>query len=250
MSAQDLDDVQRLPQLRRLIQGKAALKAWYEGVYARWAGALAAVPGEGLAVELGAGAGFAKDRIPGLWTTDTLPYEGLDQVADAQAMPWGGGEIRAIFALNVFHHLPDVSRFLGEVERVLRPGGILLLTDQHPGPVAAPILRHAHHEPFDPRAAQWQAPVNGALAGANGALAWIVFRRDLELFRQRHPSLELLEYRTFAPLQYWMAGGLKAWNAAPGPLAALVRGFDALLLKLWPDCGSFVHVLVKKRGAP
>lgn len=249
MSAQALDDVQRLPELRRLILGKPALKAWYEGVYARWAQALSLVPSQGLVVELGAGAGFAKERIPGLLSTDTLAYEGLDQVADAQAMPWADGELRAIFALNVFHHLPDVSRFLSEVERVLRPGGILLLTDQHPGPVAAPILRYAHHEPFDPQAAEWAAPVSGALAGANGALAWIVFRRDVERFRRLHPSLELLEYRSFAPLQYWMAGGLKGWNASPGPLAALVRAFDAVLLRLWPGCGSFVHVLVKKKGA-
>jgi SAM-dependent methyltransferase len=245
----DLDDPARESGLRARIQGKAALKDWYERIYRVWAEALALVPEGGVVAEIGSGAGFAERFVPGLLRTDTLAYPGVDQVVDALAMPFADGSVRALFLLNVLHHLPDAETFLAEAQRVLKPGGLLMVTDQHVGPISRLCLRFGHHEPFDPAAVEWKAPVAGALAGANGALAWMVFQRDRARFEREFPGLELSAYRPFAPLQYWMAGGLKAWSLVPGPLLGPWHGFEGAFERVAPSWGSFAHSVVHKRGA-
>jgi SAM-dependent methyltransferase len=242
-----LGDPSREGELRARIQGKAALKDWYEGIYRVWAHELEGVPEGGVVAEIGSGAGFAERFVPGLLRTDTLPYPGIDQVVDALAMPFADGSVRALFLLNVLHHLPDAEAFLAEAQRVLKPGGLLLISDQHVGPITSVCLR-LHQEPFDPAAAQWKAPVTGPLAGANGALAWMVFQRDRVRFEREYPALELQAYRPFAPLQYWLAGGLKAWSLLPGPLLGLWHGAEGRLEKALPSWGSFAHSVLRKRG--
>jgi SAM-dependent methyltransferase len=240
------DEAAKGPQIRQSILGKPALKAWYEGVYARWAQALEAIPAGGVVAEIGSGAAFAKERVPGLLATDTLPYPGVDLVVDGSRLPWADGEVRALFLLNVFHHLGDPAAFLAEAQRVLKPGGLLFLSDQHPGFFAWPILRWGHSEPFDPFSRDWKAPISGPLSGSNGAAAWMVFQRDLPRFRAEFPGLDFRSYRPFAPLLYWISGGLKAWSLAPRPLLPLWLGLDRLLLLLWRGFGSFTHIDVRR----
>jgi SAM-dependent methyltransferase len=246
MKSQALDEPSREGELRALIQGKAGLRDWYQGVYRAWAEAQATLPAGGLDVEIGSGAGFARDFIPGLLRTDTLAYQGIDRMVDALAMPFEDGSVRALYLLNVLHHLPDAEAFFSEAQRVLKPGGLLMISDQHVGPISRLCLGWGHHEPFDPAAADWKAPVQGPLAGANGALAWIVFQRDRQRFVRSYPLLLLRSYRPFAPLQYWLCGGLRTWTLAPAWLVPTLRGLDRLLIFLAPDLGSFVHIELRK----
>jgi SAM-dependent methyltransferase len=243
-----LDDPAREEGLRKLIRSKRLLELWYQGVYARWAKALESAPPEGLSVELGAGAGFSKEWIPGMLRTDSTPYPGVDRVADALAMPWGDGELRALFMLNVLHHLPDARRFLSEACRVLKPGGLLLVTEPHIGWLGRLLYGMGHHEPMDVRAREWGAPVEHALAGANIALAWIVFQRDREQFEREFPQLELLSYEPFAPLQYWISGGLKPWSLLPAFLAPAAASLDGALGRLSPGACCFAHTLLRRRA--
>ena len=48
---------------------------------------------------------------------------------DAEKLPFGNSSFDAIVNVESSHCYPDVPRFLGEVHRVLRPGGYLLLAD-------------------------------------------------------------------------------------------------------------------------
>ena len=241
-----LEDPGREAAIRASILGKPALKDWYVGIYERWAEALKTVPEGGLVVELGAGAGFAERTVPGLLRTDTIAYPGVDQVADALAMPWADGEVRAIFLLNVMHHLPDAEKFLSEAQRVLKPGGLLLITDPHIGILSRWIYGWGHHEPLDPAAPEWKFPVAHALSGANIALTWIVFQRDLKVFEKGFPELKMGAYERFAPLQYWLSGGLTRWNLVPSWGVKAVRAMDRLIIKVWPDTASFCHVVLRR----
>ena len=237
-----LDDPGRADELRRRIQGKAALRRLYREVYGRYADCLARCPAAGLAVELGSGGGFVQDVLPQVTTSDVLPYAGVDRVVDATRMPFADGSLRALFLLNVFHHIADAPAFLREAERCLCAGGRALIVDQYPGWIGGPVYRWLHGEPFDAKAADWRFPTTGPLSGANGALAWIVFERDRARLLREHPHLRLDGFRRHTPLRYWLAGGLKRWRLLPGALFGLATALDAALIRLSPRFASFVDV--------
>lgn len=235
-----LDDPSRGPALRVLIQRKPALRRYYEEIYSRYAACLSRSPVEGIALEIGSGAGFVNDVLPGIMTSDTIPYEGIDRVVDARSLPFPDASLRAILMTNVFHHIPDVRAFLLEAVRCLKPSGRLLVVDQYPGWISTPILRHFHHEPFDPAARDWSFPSAGPLSGANGALAWIVFERDRRELERSVPGLRLERWEPHSPLVYWLAGGLKPWCLLPGRAFALAVRLDRAIIRLSPRWASFV----------
>lgn len=246
-----LDAPDRIAALRHTIQAKPALRRFYSEIYRKYAASLAECPKRGLVVELGAGAGFAKQSIRDLITSDVIPYEGIDQVVDATRMPFPDGSVRFMAMLNVFHHIPDVTEFLREAERCLVPGGRLFLVDQHPGWISSRVLKYLHHEPFDWHAATWDFPSTGPLSGANGALAWIVFVRDRATFEAQFPNFRILRYEPHTPLRYWLAGGLKSWSLLPASGWDIATALDRGLIWLSPQFGSFTDIeLVKDKAAP
>jgi len=243
----ELDDPKRVEELRSLIQRKPGLRSYYLDTYRRYAECLQRCPTDGIALELGSGAGFVKEVIPEILTSDTLPYSGVDRVIDATKMPFKDSSIKAIFMLNVFHHIPDVGSFLKEAERCLKPEGRLLIVDQHPGWIGWPIYRFVHHEGFNSKAEDWRFQSTGPLSGANGALAWIVFSRDRDKFQARFPALQLLKYQPHTPLRYWLSGGLKPWSLVPTWAVDWVVRLDKLLIEASREFGAFVDVEVVKR---
>jgi SAM-dependent methyltransferase len=55
---------------------------------------------------------------------------GLTFVAgDAEALPLADGSVDAVLSVESSHCYPSVPKFLAEVSRILRPGGVLLLAD-------------------------------------------------------------------------------------------------------------------------
>lgn len=52
----------------------------------------------------------------------------LPAQADATAIPFGDSVFDAVFLFDVLEHVDDEARALGEIRRVLRPGGKLLVT--------------------------------------------------------------------------------------------------------------------------
>jgi len=237
-----LDDPARIDQLRRRIQGKAALRLWYRECYEKYAACVRRCPSEGLILEIGSGAGFVKELLPDAITSDVLAYPGVDRVIDATRLPFADGALRAILMLNVFHHIADAGAFLAEVERCLVVGGRLFLVDQHVGWISGPLLAHGHHEPFDAETPDWRFESHGPLASANGALAWIVFHRDRALLERLHPRLRLERYSPHTPLRYFLSGGLKPWSLLPGFAIPLATAVDAALTRLSPQFGSFVDI--------
>jgi len=243
-----LDDPARGESPGGLLKRKAALRNYYNRIYAGFVSRLASCPQSGAMLELGSGSGFLKEFIPDVITSDVLQYPGVDRVVDAASLPFPDHGLRAIFMLNVFHHLPDAGAFLREAQRCLVPGGRVIMVDQYPGWISTPIFRHAHHEQFDPRAREWPFESSGPLSGANGALAWIVFERDRVKLEEMVPDLRLDRYRPFAPMSYWLAGGLKRWTLVPGRMLGVVDWLDELLIKISPRFGSFVEIDLVRTG--
>lgn len=73
---------------------------------------------------------------------------------EGEPLPLEDCSVDAVWAGDVIEHVADVAPWLSEVRRVLRPGGTLLLTTPHHGPLTMLALalsprRFAEH--FEPR---------------------------------------------------------------------------------------------------
>lgn len=241
-----LDSPERITALRNTIERKPSLRRFYENIYLRYSACLERCPFEGLAVEIGSGAGFAKSVIPELVTSDVLPYDGIDQVIDGTGLPFPDNSLRFICMTNVLHHIPNVELFFDEAQRCLRKGGRLFMVDQHVGVISKPILKYFHHEPFYQNSKEWKFTSTGPLSSANGALAWVVFVRDRKEFENMYPGFQMINYETKTPIFYWVTGGLKQWSLVPESMLEAVEKFDSFLLGVSSVFGSFVDIEVEK----
>jgi SAM-dependent methyltransferase len=248
MTNNNLDDPARIEELRSRVASKPGLKLLYEETYAKYAACLRRCPTQGIALELGSGASFAKDVLPDLVTSDVIAYDGIDRIVDATKMPFEDASVRAIFMSNVFHHIPDAAAFLHEAERCLVPGGRVLIVDQHVGLISSPILKAAHHEPFRPWSRDWSFETSGPLSGANGALAWIVFQRDRKKFEREFAGLHVERYEPHTPLRYWLSGGLRDWSLLPGWAFSGATRLDELLTRASRALASFVDIELVRRS--
>ncbi len=243
----DLDSHKRAEEIKATIKNKSSLYKLYQEFYNRYANSLSNSPEDGVSIEIGSGAGFIKEIIPEIITTDILVYKTVELTMDATRFPFDDNSIKSIFLLNTLHHIPDAKSFLSEAERCLKEKGSIFIIDQYPGWLSKTILQYAHHEPYNPKAEEWAFETSGPLSGANGALAWIIFYRDRDLFEKLYPSLKIFTLKPHTPLRYWLSGGLKSWNLLPDALFELARKFDFWLSNNFPESSSFIDIEIVKK---
>jgi len=87
----------------------------------------------------------AAERVPGL---------DLRRWHDGDRLPLDDASVDTVWAGEVIEHVVDLAPWLSEVRRVLRPGGTLLLTTSHHGPLTLlglALSRRRFAEHFEPR---------------------------------------------------------------------------------------------------
>lgn len=238
----ELDTPEREESLRRLILRKKALKAFYDEQYRKYADVLSRSPREGMVLELGSGAGFVKEVLPEITTSDVIRYRGVDAILNAAKLPFPDQSLRAVFLSNVLHHLPDAEGVFRELSRCLMISGRVLIVDQYAGYPARWIYKYLHHEPYHPESMEWKFAAGGPLSSANGALAWMIFVRDRVRFQNAFPALQIQAVRPHSPFRYWLCGGLKSWSLLPGSLFAAATVLDRALIRVSPAFASFMDV--------
>ncbi len=210
-----VDDPRTTERRRSIIRSKAFLSRlyddWYELIRRSIPG------GDGLVIELGSGAGFMKERIPGVIATDVLDVAGVDRVLPADgAWPFADGSLRAVLMTDVLHHIGDPRAFFREATRTVRPGGAVVMIEPWVTPWSSFVYRRLHAEPFRPEADRWEFPSSGPLSGANGALPWIIFQRDRRMFEREFPAWSLAALEPLMPFSYLLSGGVSMRSFVPG----------------------------------
>ena len=185
----DLDDPRTTALRRSIIQSKPFLRQLYTEWYQEIRDALP--EGEAPVLELGSGAGFLGEFLPGLISSDVFRIPGVSLVLDGRALPFRSASLRGIAMTEVLHHIPDAGCFLAEAARCVQPGGVVVMIEPWVTAWSRFVWGRLHHEPFIPNAADWTISPIGPLSGANGALPWIVFERDRAIFHQRFPEWEI-----------------------------------------------------------
>lgn len=225
----DLDDPRNTLLRRQIIQQKHFLHRlydeWYSLICSRLPESCADV------LEIGSGAGYLREFLPQVVTSEVFPLEGVDRVEDATALTFADGSLDAIVMTDVLHHIPNVAQFLREASRTLRPGGRLVMIEPWRTPWSDWVYRNLHHEPFRPDAEDWRLPPGGPLSMANGALPWMVFSRDRGLFERLNPELEIAAVEPLMPVAYLASGGVSMRSLLPGSAYPAVRSVERRVLR-------------------
>jgi SAM-dependent methyltransferase len=240
----DIDSPETTRLRKQIIEKKPFLRRIYEEWYAWIAAHVPA--GSGEILELGSGAGFLEDYIPGLITSDVFLVPGVARVVDAHHLPFSDASLRAIVMSNVFHHLMDPVQFLHEATRCVRLGGAVVMIEPWASSWSRLIYSRLHHEPFEPQASEWSIPQTGPLSGANGALPWILFERDRIAFEQKFPEWKIREVSPFMPFRYLLSGGVSLRSFMPVCTFAFWRWLESLLNRSMSTWAMFARIVLSR----
>jgi SAM-dependent methyltransferase len=211
----------RFEQHRRAWRQNEALRT----LYARWYGRVRdALPSSALGpwIELGSGPGLAREFIPELELTDVVRAPWHDRQVSAEALPFSAESVGALVLFDVLHHLTAPGRFWSAAERVLRPGGRVVLCEPYVSVLSYPVYRWLHEEgldmtvdPLEDRAPAPKDPFDGNQAGPT-----LLFGRRRHDLERLFPALRIVRLERLAGPSYPTSGGfgrrpvlpLRAWR--------------------------------------
>ena len=235
---------------RRMLEIKPAVARCYRLWYDLLLKDLDSVPVQyrsAAAVEIGSGSSFLHELRPGILTTDIVPGA-VDLVLDGRELPFADNSVRALFLTHVFHHIPDVERFLREADRVLVPSGVVSIVDETHTRFARFFFSKIHVEPYNDAAADWSFPPGHTMLDSNQALSWMVFFRDRDRFEKIAPRLQLEQWRYLPWFAYLLSGGLNLRSLVPRPLAGAFEWADRALGPLDRFFAIHWHLTLRKRA--
>lgn len=188
----------------------------------------------GQVLEIGSGGGFIKTIFPEVITSDIRPLGAVDLVVNAENLPFKDQELDAIFAVFTLHHIPDVTLFLAEARRVLKPGGGIVCIETYWSPFAKWLYKKVHPEPFDEHASTWLVQGNTPMTSSNQALSYILLKRDRAQFEALFPEFELVYRKRFGFIRYMLTGGIWLKPKLPNFAFPFLKLFEWLITPLMP----------------
>ena len=165
----------------------------------------------------------------------------------AEKMPFEDNSLKAIFMLNVLHHIPDSEQFFREAQRTLTKNGFIYMIEPATTVFSKFIYKNFHHEPFDEQLKEWKFASKGPLSDANGAIPWMIFKRDYPKFQQLFPYLELIAFNHHTPLKYLLSGGLSKPNMVPYFMYGAISRLEKALSPLRSKTALFQTIIVQKK---
>ena len=241
----DLDDPRTTDLRRTIIKSKPFLRKLYEEWYHDISTSLPA--GVGPVLELGSGAGFLREYVPDLISSDVFHVPGLSLLLDGRNLPFRDASLGAITMTEVLHHIPDAERFLRDAARCVRPRGAVVMIEPWVTAWGRFVWGPLHHEPFEPDTDSWTIPDSGPLTGANGALPWILFERDRALFEARVREWEIASITIGMPFRYLVSGGVSMRSLMPGWSHGAWRWLEGRLRPCMGTIGTFAKIVLIRR---
>ena len=222
------DDLATLRQQRDTWLAKPVLRLVYNDFYRRMSAHLVA----GRTLEVGGGPGGLKAFLPEIVSSDILPAEWLDMVADAQRLPFADESFCNIFLVDTLHHLERPKAFFSEAARVLGGGGRVILVEPAITPVSHVFYRFFHPEPVrldeDPLA-EGGLEISSDPYDGNQAVPSLLFLRDPARFERLCPKFTVKEVHLFGLAAYPLSGGFRRWSLLPRRLAAALLRIEKRL---------------------
>ena len=228
-----------LEEHRQLWERKPALRAVYTDCYRR----MVAACRPGRTLELGGGPGnfkgFAGAAQFDVVSTDIVWTPWLDAVCDGHYLPFADASFDNIVMFDVLHHLARPRLFFNEAQRILRPGGRVVMVEPAITAASRLFYTYLHPEPVvmseDPLQVGPPEPGRDPF-DSNQAIPTLLFARQSARFEQTFPGLRVRALRHFSFLAYPLSGGFRPWSLLPGrlvePLLRAERAIERLLGRL------------------
>jgi SAM-dependent methyltransferase len=206
---------------------------------------------EGHTLEIGGGSGNFKGYFPSIIATDIVALPWLDIISDAQVLPFRNASIANIVMIDVLHHIENPTAFFREVERILKPGGRMILLEPAITPVSRIVLHFFHPEPID----MGQNPLNKYPADserepfdANQAVPTLLFFRYRSSLLEIIPSFRIVELKYHDLFVYPLSGGFRSWCLVPNSLLRPLCWFEQRLMPLLGSMMAFrLYCIMEKK---
>lgn len=207
------------------------------------------LPNPGWLLDIGAGEGWLRASLAPGWHYVAFDHPEVgrtwygarpDVCGDAAALPFGDASFDAVALLEVVEHLERFDLALAEVDRVLRPGGVLLYS--------VPFLYPVHDAPRD-----FQRMTIHGLRELAKRFGWEVLSERRLASGFRSIAVQFGVGLSAAVLsQASTSAYRKLLSIALLPLVPVVNLFFAVIAALLPDVPSLAggHVVVYRKSRP
>ena len=225
---------------------KPVLRKIYSDLYQRMD--QAALDGDTL--EIGGGIGNLKIGNGRLIKSDIQCSASVDVATDAQSLPFASAVFSNIVLFDVLHHLQCPLLFFAEAERVLKPGGRVIMVEPGITPVSKLLYKMFHDEPVD---LDWEvlAPCkvdkNKDPYESNQAIPTILFKRDADLFLHAVRGLRIVRSEWLSLFAYPLSGGFKPWSLIPERWVSRVLQVEEKLLPFLGRLMAFRLIVVLEK---
>ena len=228
---------------------KPVLRAIYSDLYQK----IENVALAGDTLEIGGGIGNFKIGSSRIIRSDIQHSEGLDVVADAQTLPFDNEVFSNIVLFDVLHHLQCPLLFFAEAQRILKPGGRVIMVEPGITPVSKLLYKMGHEEPVE---MGWdmndpcKVDADKDPYDSNQAIPTILFKRDPQLFLTAVKGFKINSSDWLSLFAYPLSGGFKSWSLLP---CKWVRTILKIEERLLPFLGNFMAfrlmVVLEKDGS-
>jgi SAM-dependent methyltransferase len=232
----------------RTWERKPSLRA----LYAHWFELIAArLASPGPSVELGCGCGALGRHLGHVLRSDNVATPWCDLVADGKRLPFRSGSLGNVLFMDVIHHVARPLDVLAECQRVLRPGGRVVLLEPAISAFGRFVYGVLHHEGVD-MAYDVERPAPDDALFANGGIPTLLFGGRAEVWRGVAPELRLVEKTALTGPSYLLTGGFSYPGILPAfAVAPLQRLEDRLVrgrLQRW--LALRMLVVLERQPAP
>ncbi len=202
----------------------------------------------GSTLEIGGGIGNLNISTGGrVIKSDIQYYNGVNVVADAQSLPFSDNTFSNIVLFDVLHHLQCPLLFIAEAQRVLKPGGRVIMIDPGITPVSGFLYKIAHDEPVDMEwdmTAPCKIDANKDPYESNQAIPTILFKKNPQLFLSTMEGIKIIRSDWLSLFAYPLSGGFKSWSLLPNRLVDTTLKIEDKLLPFLGDIMAFRLMVV------
>ena len=186
--------------------------------------------------------------------TDIQSAPWLDCVADAQRLPFARGCAANIVMVDVLHHLEFPLVFFREAERVLRPGGRVIMVEPAitwGSSCSTGCFITSRFEPR-PTSCSTEARIRTATPMTpTRPIPTLLATRDRERFHRLCPALRIAGVEWFSFAAYPLSGGFKPWSlVGEGVARRMLRVERAIEPVLGRFTAFRMMLIVEKGGGP